>query len=65
MRICFTKTFYVDLDSLPVLEIVTEPSRAQWRLTGQLESGREMVLADFQIEGICRRLPDLLMVSQQ
>jgi len=55
MRIRFTKTFHVDLDSLPVLEIVTEPSRAQWRLTAQLESGREVVLADFQTEGICRR----------
>jgi len=55
VRIRFTKTFNVDLDSLPVLEIATEPSRTQWRLTGQIESGKEMVLADFQTEGICRR----------
>ena len=55
MRIRFTKAFHVDLDSLPVLEIVTELSRAQWRLAGQLESGKEMVLADFQTEDICRR----------
>ena len=47
--------FDVDLGRRPMLEIVTAPSRAHWRLTGKTADGPETVLADYQTEGICRR----------
>ena len=54
-RARIVKTFRVDLDRTPVVEIVTGPGLAHWRLTGQTAGGREIVLADFQTEGTCRR----------
>jgi len=54
-RACLTRTFDVDLDRTPTVEIVTGQGRAHWRLTGQIGEQPELVLADFQTEGTCRR----------
>ncbi|MBN1674782.1 MAG: DUF4962 domain-containing protein [Kiritimatiellae bacterium] len=50
-----TKTFQVDLDKTPMVEIRTRDGRTQWRLTGKAGAGKERVLADYQMEGTCRR----------
>ena len=50
-----TRVFDVDLSRTPVIEIVTGDSSCQWRLTGQAEGGPEIVLADYQVQGVCRR----------
>lgn len=52
-RAVFEKTLHAEL--APLLEITTERSTAQWRLTGQATDGPEVVLADSQVNGTCRR----------
>ena len=54
-RKCLSRVFEVDLDRTPALEIVTDRGNAHWRLTGQVGGEAELVLADYQTEGICRR----------
>ena len=54
-RACLSRAFDVNLDQTPTLEIAAGPSHAHWRLTGQIGSQPELVLADFQTEGTCRR----------
>jgi len=38
-----------------MVEIQTREGRTQWRLTGKVAGGKELVLADYQMEGTCRR----------
>lgn len=54
-RAVFTRAFAVDLDVTPVLSILCASASAQWRLTAQVSGGNEIVLADFQTAGTCRR----------
>ena len=54
-RAVFEKTLRVDPATAPVLELAAKGSTAQWRLTGQAAKGPELVLADSQVDGTCRR----------
>jgi len=56
---CLTRVFDVDLDATPVIEIVTAPGNAHWRLTAVAADPTapddDTLLADHQTEGACRR----------
>ena len=54
-RAVFEKTLHVDPTTGPVLELSSAGSTAQWRITGQAPDGPELVLADSQVDGTCRR----------
>ncbi|NLF16010.1 MAG: DUF4962 domain-containing protein [Lentisphaerae bacterium] len=56
---CLTRVFEVDLDATPVVEVVAAPGNAAWRLTAVRADAagpdEDIVLADGQTEGLCRR----------
>ncbi len=54
-------TIDADLSQTPWLQIIAHSSSAQWRLTSRLNDGPELLVADQQLAGICRRnLAELL-----
>jgi hypothetical protein len=56
----FTATVTADLGATPCLDLHAHASNAQWRLTGSFAGGPEVVIADRQTVGHCRRhLADL------
>ena len=54
-RECIARTFEVDLDKTPVLEIVAGAGNCHWRLSAGIEGQEELLIADHQVVGTCRR----------